>query len=83
MLWDPGRADDAMWERLHRHFTEPELVELGAVLSIAGGGQRWIKTLQIGHNEFLPGTAGGLAPKYTEELGHEGAGSDPSTGSER
>ena len=29
IAWRSEDADDALWERLHRSFTEPELVELG------------------------------------------------------
>ncbi len=63
IVWDATRADDALWERLHRHFTDPELVELGFFIGLTLGQQRWIKTLDIGHHEFLAGTQGGLAPR--------------------
>jgi len=56
-------TDDAFWERLHRHFSEPELVELGYFISITFGQQRWIKTLGIGHGEVLDLTRAGLAPQ--------------------
>jgi alkylhydroperoxidase family enzyme len=62
IIWDDTIADDALWERLHAHFTEPELVELGFFIGLTLGQQRWIKTLGIGHNEVLTGTQGGLAP---------------------
>ena len=62
IIWDDTIADDALWERLHAHFTDPELVELGFFVGLTLGQQRWIKTLGIGHNEVLPGTQGGLAP---------------------
>src|SRR5919199_5107047 len=29
IVWDSDIADDALWEQLHAHFSEPELVELG------------------------------------------------------
>lgn len=62
IIWDDTIADDALWERLHAHFTDPELVELGFFIGLTLGQQRWIKTLRIGHNEVLAGTQGGLAP---------------------
>jgi alkylhydroperoxidase family enzyme len=61
IIWNANLADDALWERLHRNFTDPELVELGFFIGLTLGQQRWIKTLGIGHNEFLAGTQGDLA----------------------
>ena len=63
IIWDAAIADEALWERLHEHFTDPELVELGFFVGLTLGQQRWIKTLGIGHNEVLAGTDGGLAPR--------------------
>ena len=40
-----------MMERLRRHFDEEQIVELGYFVSLTFGQQRWIKTLDIGHNE--------------------------------
>src|SRR3989442_13665552 len=62
IAWNSAIADDALWERLHQHFTVPELVELGFFVALTLGQQRWIKTLGIGHGEVLPGTTAGLAP---------------------
>jgi alkylhydroperoxidase family enzyme len=53
VIWDAGIADDALWEKLHQHFTEAELVELGFFIALTSGQQRWIKTLGIGHNEVF------------------------------
>lgn len=61
IIWNAALADDALWERLHQHFTDPELVELGFFVGLTLGQQRWIKTLGIGHNEILAGTQDGLA----------------------
>lgn len=36
IAWDPGLADDGLWAELHRHFSEPELVELGYFEDVAG-----------------------------------------------
>ncbi|MBE3590739.1 MAG: hypothetical protein IMW98_07960 [Firmicutes bacterium] len=68
ITWDPDSADDKMWEDLHRHFTEPELVELGAFIGFIAGGQRWIKTLGVKHGEYLADTAVGLSPKVAQQL---------------
>jgi alkylhydroperoxidase family enzyme len=60
IIWDAAIANDALWERLHQHFTDAELVELGFFVGLTLGQQRWIKTLGIGHQEFMAGTRGGL-----------------------
>ncbi len=62
IIWDAKLADDALWEKLHRHFTEPELVELGFFVALTFGQQRWIGTLDIHHHEVMPGTSAGLDP---------------------
>jgi alkylhydroperoxidase family enzyme len=66
IAWDANLADDALWELLHRHFTEPELVELGFFVALTLGQQRWIKTLGIGHRELLADTDAGLAPTVVD-----------------
>lgn len=63
IIWDASIADDALWERLHQQFTDAELVELGFFVGLTLGQQRWIKTLGIGHQEFMSGTEGGLAER--------------------
>jgi len=62
IVWNSEIADDALWEKLHRHFTVPELVELGFFVALTLGQQRWIKTLGIGHAEVLADNIAGLAP---------------------
>jgi len=57
ITWDPSAADDAMWGKLKRHFSEPELVELGYLIGVFAGGRRWIHTLQVQHDR-LPSGAG-------------------------
>jgi hypothetical protein len=47
IAWDPALADDELWSRLHRHFTEPELVELGYCMAIIHGQLRWLRALGI------------------------------------
>jgi alkylhydroperoxidase family enzyme len=62
IIWNADLADDALWAKLHHHFSEPELVELGFFVALTLGQQRWIKTLGIGHGEVLGDTDAGLAP---------------------
>ena len=47
IAWDSDQADDALWDRLHAHFTEPELVELGCAIGFALGQQHWERTLGL------------------------------------
>ena len=68
ICWNPASADDAMWQQLHAHFTEPELVELGSFIGYIAGGQRWISTLGIGHGEVLAGTTVGLSPEAAKSI---------------
>ncbi len=57
-------TDDAFWERLYRHFTEPELVELGCFIALTMGQQSWLRLLNIDHHQVLAGTAASMAPGY-------------------
>jgi hypothetical protein len=68
-VWDADLADDELWARLHEHFSEPELVELGFFIAVTLGQQRWIKTLGIGHGEVLADTSAGLVPKNAQARG--------------
>ncbi|TML83676.1 MAG: hypothetical protein E6G08_19315 [Actinobacteria bacterium] len=47
IAWDSDCADDALWERLHASFSEPELVELGCAIGFALGQQHWERTLGL------------------------------------
>ena len=67
IVWNADIADAALWARLRRHFTDPELVELGFFIALTLGQQRWIKTLGIGHREVLADTSAGLAPSVSAE----------------
>jgi alkylhydroperoxidase family enzyme len=62
IIWNADIADDALWAKLHEHFSVPELVELGFFIALTLGQQRWIKTLGIGHSEVLAENTAGLAP---------------------
>jgi alkylhydroperoxidase family enzyme len=55
-------TDDAFWERLHSHFSEPELVELGCFIALTMGQQSWLRLLNIDHHQVLAGTSASMAP---------------------
>src|SRR5512134_1505409 len=57
-------TDDAFWERLYRHFSEPELVELGCFIALTMGQQSWLRLLNIEHHQVLAGTAAAMAPGF-------------------
>lgn len=59
---EPDR--DGLWARLHGHFTEPELVELGCFIALTFGQQSWIRLLDIDHHQYMPGTDASLAPGF-------------------
>jgi len=68
IAWDPALAADDMWQRLHEHFTEPQLVELGHFIALTLGQQRFLKTVGVRHGEVLADTVAGLAPAEAERL---------------
>lgn len=47
IAWNSDLADDALWQRLHDAFSEPELVELGYSIAIMLGQQHWLATLGV------------------------------------
>ena len=55
-------TDDAFWERMHQHFSEPELVELGCAIGLTHGQQSFLRLLNIEHHQVMAGTAGSMAP---------------------
>jgi AhpD family alkylhydroperoxidase len=57
-------TDDAFWNRLYQHFSEPELVELGCFIALTMGQQSWLRLLNIEHHQVLPGTGASLAPGF-------------------
>ena len=59
-------TDDAFWDRLHRNFTEPELVELGCMIGLTLGQQSWLRLLNIEHHEVMAGTSASMAPGYED-----------------
>ncbi|MPZ53709.1 MAG: carboxymuconolactone decarboxylase [Acidimicrobiia bacterium] len=60
-------VDDAFWERLHRHFTEPELVELGCFIGLTMGQQSWLRLLNIDHHQVMAGSEASMAPGMETE----------------
>jgi alkylhydroperoxidase family enzyme len=66
ITWDLA-VDEKFWARLHRHFSEPELVEIGYFIALTMGQQRWLRTLNIEHHQVLPGTGGSMAPGFETE----------------
>jgi alkylhydroperoxidase family enzyme len=63
ITWDLP-VDDAFWARLHTHFSEPELVEIGYFVALTMGQQRWLRTLNIEHHQILAGTDASMAPGF-------------------
>ncbi|TMI04337.1 MAG: carboxymuconolactone decarboxylase family protein, partial [Betaproteobacteria bacterium] len=57
-------TDDAFWERMHRYFSEPELVELGCFIALTMGQQSWLRLLNIEHHQVLAGTSASMAPGF-------------------
>jgi alkylhydroperoxidase family enzyme len=66
ITWDLP-CDDAFWARLHKHFSEPELVEIGYFIALTMGQQRWLRTLNIEHHQILVGTDASMAPGFESE----------------
>lgn len=56
VVWNADFADDELWQDLNDFFSPAELVELGFFIALTSGQQRWLKTLDIGHKEFLADT---------------------------
>jgi alkylhydroperoxidase family enzyme len=69
---------DAFWERMHAHFTEPQLVELGCFVGLTLGQQSWLRMLNIDHHEVMAGTDASMAPGFRsrEELEQRKAAAD-------
>jgi alkylhydroperoxidase family enzyme len=59
-------TDDAFWERMHRHFSEAELVELGCAIGLTMGQQSWLRLLNIEHHQVMAGTTASMAPGFED-----------------
>ncbi len=57
-------TDDRFWDRMHEHFTEPELVELGCFIALTMGQQSWLRLLNIEHHQVMTGTSASMAPGF-------------------
>jgi alkylhydroperoxidase family enzyme len=57
-------TDDAFWERLHSHFSDAELVELGCFVALTFGQQSWIRLLGIDHHQYMAETTASMAPGF-------------------
>lgn len=68
IAWGPGSDEelDALWTRLHAHFSEPELVELGCAIGLTFGQQSWIRLLGIDHHQVMAGTTASMAPGFED-----------------
>jgi len=76
ITWDLP-TDDKFWARLHKHFSEPELVEIGYFVALTMGQQRWLRTLDIEHHQILAGTDASMAPGFETEDALERSKTDP------
>ncbi|HYJ69376.1 MAG TPA: carboxymuconolactone decarboxylase family protein [Nocardioidaceae bacterium] len=68
IAWDPTMADDAVWQQLHEHFTEPEIVELGYFIGLTMGQQKFLKTLDIKHGDLDRSSTTGLTEEAAEHV---------------
>ncbi len=57
-------TDDEFWGRMYRHFSEPELVELGCAIGLTLGQQSWLRLLNIDHHQVMAGTSASMAPGF-------------------
>ena len=72
-------TDDAFWERMYRHFSEAELVELGCAIGLTFGQQSWLRLLNIDHHQVMAGlSSASMAPGFEtpEALAHSKAAAD-------
>ena len=59
-------TDDAFWDRLHKNFSEAELVEIGCMIGLTLGQQSWLRLLNIEHHQVMAGTDASMAPGYED-----------------
>jgi len=53
-------ADDAFWQRMYKHFSEAELVELGCMIGLTLGQQSWLRCSTSTTTKCSPG----LPPRW-------------------
>jgi alkylhydroperoxidase family enzyme len=68
---------EGLWDRLHEHFSEEELVELGCCIALTFGQQSWIRLLGIDHHQYLAGTDASMAPGFEDAAALEASKSSP------
>ena len=68
IAWDPTLADDEVWDKLHAHFTEPEIVELGYFIGLTMGQQKFLKTLGIQHGDLDRLSTTGLTAEAAQKV---------------
>jgi alkylhydroperoxidase family enzyme len=76
ITWDLPPTNE-VWARLHEHFSEPELVEIGYFVALTMGQQRWLRTLNIEHHQVLAGTTASMAPGFEDEEALKSSKQDP------
>jgi alkylhydroperoxidase family enzyme len=47
IAYDSDKADEELWHRLHAHYGERELVELGYYIAFVLGQTHWLRTLGV------------------------------------
>jgi alkylhydroperoxidase family enzyme len=57
-------VDDEFWTRMHRYFSEPELVEMGCFIALTMGQQSWLRLLDIEHHQVMVGSSASMAPGF-------------------
>jgi alkylhydroperoxidase family enzyme len=68
---------EGLWDRLHEHFSEAELVELGCCIALTFGQQSWIRLLGIDHHQYLAGTDTSMAPGFEDAAALEASKASP------
>jgi alkylhydroperoxidase family enzyme len=68
---------EGLWDRLHEHFSEAELVELGCCIALTFGQQSWIRLLGIDHHQYLAGTDASMAPGFEDATALEASKASP------
>lgn len=72
-------TDDAFWARMYKHFSEPELVELGCAIGLTFGQQSFLRMLNIDHHQVMAGTSSAsMAPGFETPEALAKSKADPS-----
>jgi alkylhydroperoxidase family enzyme len=57
-------STDELWHGLNENYDTAAIVELGFFIGLTMGQQRWNRLIGMQHSQFMPGSAGGLAPAF-------------------